>query len=55
MTEVVLTGTQLIPVQQNGGQMSSQSTSQTVYRIPNTNQIVSIPSMSIFASNIKLK
>jgi hypothetical protein len=40
-------GTPLIPIQQQNGQTSGvqqQGTGQTLYRLPNSNQIVSIPS-----------
>ncbi|XP_033734099.1 serum response factor-like [Pecten maximus] len=42
-------GTPLIPLQQNGQQIPSaaQQTTQTVYRIPNTNQLVTIPNNSL--------
>ncbi|XP_060063757.1 serum response factor-like [Ylistrum balloti] len=42
-------GTPLIPLQQNGQQITStaQQTTQTVYRIPNTNQLVTIPNNSL--------
>ncbi|XP_069117171.1 serum response factor-like [Argopecten irradians] len=42
-------GTPLIPLQQNGQQLPSaaQQTTQTVYRIPNTNQLVTIPNNSL--------
>ncbi|XP_021351453.1 uncharacterized protein LOC110449135 isoform X2 [Mizuhopecten yessoensis] len=41
-------GTPLIPLQQNGQLTSAaQQTTQTVYRIPNTNQLVTIPNNSL--------
>lgn len=44
-TVLVPPGTPLIPLQQNGQTGVQQGTGQTLYRLPNSNQIVSIPNM----------
>lgn len=46
-TVLVPPGTPLIPIQQQNGQTSGvqQGTGQTLYRLPNSNQIVSIPNV----------